>query len=148
MSQSNRIRGQETLFRVIKNGQLVATLTAVKSFSIVFDMAQLTEGYAGETSDRHDDIYKGITGNFTFHPEAQDALTLADLIVQRAKRRTAQAAAIVSIASVLNFPNGNRPRISIPDIKLGPIPLNMTGREAYVDMQFSFSADDYKLTTT
>jgi hypothetical protein len=148
MAQSNRIRGQETQFRVTRNGVLETTLTAVKSFSIVFNMAQLTEGYAGETSDRHDDIYKGVTGNFLFHPESQDALTLADLIVQRAKRRTAQAAAIISVVSVLNFPNGNRPRLSIADLKFGDIPLNMEGREAYVGMTMSWSADDYKLSTT
>lgn len=148
MSQSLRIRGQETVFRVTRNGRLEATLTAVKTFSIVMNIAQLTEGYAGETSDRHDMIYKGVTGNFNFHPESQDALTLIDLIVQRAKRRTAQAAAVVSVVSTLNFPNGERPRIAIADIQLGDIPVNMGGREAYVDITFPFAADDYKLSLT
>ena len=146
MTDTLRIRGEEIQIRLTRNGVLEATLTAVKSLVFTPKFSVLTEGYLGGTTNRRDDIYQGCTVQLVFHPESSDALTLMDFVRSRATRRVAQANARVNLMFVANFPNGNRPRVTISDLKFGDMPFNMGGREQYVDQTISAEADDFKLS--
>ena len=83
-----RIKGQEVQVLLIAGGVPVETLTAVKSFEVAFQIDTLTEGYLGETTDRRDAIFKGISGKMELHMEDQTILILARAIIDKARRRT------------------------------------------------------------
>lgn len=145
MADSLRIRGQEIQIRLTRNGVLERTLTAIKSLTFTPKMDILREGYLGEKTDRRDNIYRGAAVELTFHPESSDALSLIAFIVARAKRDAPEATSHVNVVFVAAFPNGQRPRISVPDVKFGDIPFNMPARDQYVDMKLSGEAEDFTL---
>ncbi len=145
MADSLRIRGQEILVRIIQSSQVLRTITAIKSLSWTPKFDILREGYLGETVDRRDDIYRGSAVELTLHPEGQDVLVLIGAIRDRAARRTAQSAVRISITFTASFPNGDRPRVTIPDVKFSDIPFNMSARDQYVDVRLSGEAEDFQL---
>jgi hypothetical protein len=54
---------------------------------------------------------------------------------------------VVTCTFRVQFPDGSAARITIPDMKFDPIPLNVSGRDAYIEMNFSFKATGYLLST-
>jgi hypothetical protein len=146
VADTMRVRGAEVQVRLTRNGQLEKTLTAVKSFQFEAMLEIKQEGYLGESNDRFDDIYKGCSGNMTFHPESQDAWTLVAFIRDRAARRSAQADHHINVKFVANMPDGTRPSITIPDLKFSNIPFNAPQRDGYVEMTLTFNADDFVIT--
>jgi hypothetical protein len=145
MPDSLRIRGQEILIRISQAGKPLRTLTAVKSMTWTPKFDILREGYLGEVTDRRDDIYRGSAIELTFHPESQDAFVLIGVLRDRAMRRTSQAQARVNVTFTAEFPNGDRPRLTIADIKFSDIPMNMSARDQYVDVRLSGEAEDFTL---
>lgn len=145
MSDSLRLRGEQIQVRLTRNGVLERTLTAIESVTWTVDMAQISKGYLGETNDRQDDIYMGTSVEVKFDPESADAFTLVQLIVSRGQRRTAQSNAHINLMIVVNMPNGQRPTVTIPDLKFGPIPMNVGKRDDYVGMTFSAKAETFTL---
>lgn len=143
-----RIRGQEVSIRITRGNTPQASITAIKDFTIQLDLAQLDEGYLGETTNRKDDIFNGVSGSFTVHPEGQDILLLNDFIKRRAQRDPSTINQKVNCTARLTFPNGDTPRVLISDMKFGPIPLTVSGRDAYVTNGYTYSAEDAKLITT
>jgi hypothetical protein len=148
MADTLRVRGAEVQVRLTRNGVLEKTLTAVKSFQFEAMLEIKQEGYLGESNDRFDDIYKGCSGNLTFHPESQDVWTLMAFIRDRAARRSAQADHHVNLKFVCNLPDGTRPSITIPDAKFSNIPLNAPQRDGYLECTLTFNADDFTIQTT
>ncbi len=144
MGSELRIRGQEVTVRLSQGGVLVASLTAFRSATIVFGTRILTDQYLGETSIRQDTIYDNMSGNITFIPEGQDFLNFIDFVVQRAKRRTSPAA-VVNLATALNFPGGKRPRINVFDLQFGNLPIGIGGRDQYVDVQIPYAASEAQI---
>jgi hypothetical protein len=143
-----RIRGQETQLRLLTDGQLESTITAIRDSTFNVMTKILTEGYLGETTMRRDDIYDGIRGSFTLHPESQDFLILIRKIKERAQRRRQAATPTVTLVSRLVFPNGDTPRIVVPEIFFGEIPINNPGRDQYVNVPFSWEASDFDFITS
>ncbi len=144
MSDTLRIKGQETQIRLIRAGRLERTLTAIKSavWTPKFDI--LREAYLGETTDRLDDIYRGSGLELTFHPESPDLITLVTLIRERSSRRTPQANAHINCVFSFAFPETNlRPRVTLPDLKFSSIPINIGGRESYIDVRLSAECEDF-----
>lgn len=136
-----RIKGQEVEVLLVVNNIVQATITDVRSaeFAAKFDILQ--EGYLGETTDRYDEIYKGMRGTLEFHFENEDVFTLLQSIVDRARRRT--PGTLINIKAALNFPNGQRPRIIVRDTHFGEIPFNFGDRAAYGSMKLDFGASDF-----
>jgi hypothetical protein len=126
---------------------LQATITAIKSFSLEVSTRILTDQFLGETTIRKDDIYDGVRGAMVIQPEGQDLLILQNAIKERAQRRTAFAVSQVNITARLQFPNGQTPLLVVTDAKFGPMPLNIGARDAYVDLNLSYEADDYQLVS-
>jgi|SRR5215831_7456233 len=146
MAESLRVRGQEVQIKITQAGKLQRTLSAIESatFTVMIDI--LRKGYLGETTDRRDDIYKGCKFEFSFDPESNESLILVATLRDRAQRRTAQAAAQVNAVFIANFPNGQRPRITIPDLKFQDPTLSFANRDSYVGFRFQTEAEDFILS--
>ncbi len=146
MSESLRIRGQETQIRITQGGQLQRTLTAIENATFTVMMDILRKGYLGETTDRRDDIYKGCKFEFSFDPESKDPFVMVGTLRDRAQRRTAQAQSQINAVFIANFPNGQRPRITIPDLKFQDPSLAFANRDSYVGFRFVCEAEDFILS--
>ena len=145
-----RLRGQEVNMRLVRNGIVEETVTAFKDFSVQLDMATLDEGYLGETTQRKDDIYNGVSGSFTVDHESQDILLLMEFIKNRAQRdpNVPIQSSTVNATVRLTFPNGDTPRILVKDMKFDPLPISVPSRDAYVNTGFSYKSEDAQFITT
>lgn len=137
-----RIKGQETEVLFIANGVPQDNLTAVRSFEIAAQMEILREGYLGETTDRRDDVFRGIRGRMEIHLENESILNLWTTIVDRARRREPNIR--INVKSVLQFPNGQRPIIVLPDVFFGELPMTFPDRGSYLTSTFDFEADTFR----
>jgi hypothetical protein len=130
MSQP-RIKGQECQIIIVVNGTPLSTITDVRNFEVTLKTELLQEGYLGETSDRYDEILKGLSFRGELHAENQDILTVFwQAVHDRAVRRNPST--VINIRTTLNFPNGDRPRVSLKDTFFGPLPMHIPERSQYV----------------
>lgn len=137
---AQRIKGQETEVMLVVDGSPQATITTIKSFEMTWQLEKSSEGFLGETTDRKDSVFKGISGSLDMQLENADAFGLVVKIVDKARRRTPGTK--INIKTTLNFPNGDRPRIMIPNVEFGDIPLNLGGRTEFVTMKLDFEASE------
>jgi len=137
---AQRIKGQEVVVVMVVAGQPQVELTAIKSFEMKYELEIKKEGYLGETSDRRDSLFNGITGSMEVHLETKAIFTTIAAIVDKARRRT--PGTIINIKATLNFPNGDRVRVIIPNCEFGEIPINFGSRTDYGTTTFSFEAQD------
>lgn len=138
-----RIRGQETEVLLILDGTVLDTITDIRSIEFAFKLEMKEEGYLGELTNRYDEIFNGMRGRIEFHFENDDIFTLITAVLERAKRRT--PGTLVNIKTTLNFPNGDRPRVIIPDVKFGEIPINFASRSDYGTMGLDFQGEDAQI---
>lgn len=145
-----RIRGQEAVIRLARGNEVEATLTAISDFTWQYDFATLEEGYIGETTVRKDDIFNGISGSFTIHQEGQELLLFLEFLKRRAQRKanTPVNSNRVNATVRLTFPNGQTPRVLIPDMKFGAAPNAIPGRDAYINTAFTYMAEDTRVIET
>lgn len=136
-----RVKGQETEVLLVLDGKVQNTITTIKSFEIAFQLEILKEGYLGETTDRRDEIFRGVRGKLELHINNQDIFDLVQSVVDRAQRRTSGVK--VNVKSTINFPNGQRPRIIIPDVSFGEVPLNFAGRSDYGTVSLDWEASNF-----
>ena len=125
---AQRIKGQEVEAILIVNGVPQTNITAIKSFEFAFQLEIQSEGYLGETTDRKDSVFKGIRGSMEMHLESQAVFELIRAIVDKARRR--EPGTRINLKATLNFPNGDRPRVIIPDCEFGEHQL-LFGRELH-----------------
>jgi hypothetical protein len=139
---SQRIKGQETTILIVQDGALQAELTDVRNFEFELQTEIKSQGYLGEKTNRKDEVYNGVKGSFELHLHSQDIFTFQNAILDRAKRNTPDT--VFNISSVLNFPNGETPTVLFPDVKFGPIPLNVPERGDYINVKVQFECDDFE----
>ncbi len=135
---SPRLKGQEVEIIVIAGGVPQTTVTTVRDFEVTFQTEVLREGYLNETTDRRDTIFRGMKGKMMLHLENADVFNLVQVIIDKARRRT--PGVTINIKATLRFPNGDRPRVVIPDCEFGEMPLNVGSRSDYVSHTFDFEA--------
>lgn len=135
-----RLKGQETQIQVIQGGTVVAAFNAIGSFSDTQKSEKLEQGYLGETTNRHDDIFNGFDGNFNFHMENNSWAAFASAM--RARQRRAQPDLVFNIVRADSFPNGQSFTRTYQDVKFGPLPNNIGGRGDYVEGTIDFSCDE------
>lgn len=140
---SQRIKGQEISILIVRDSVLENELTDIMNFNAEFTMEQIAQGYLGEKTERHDDIYKGTKGDFEMHTHSQDWLTFAVAIKNRAQRNTPDA--IFNISAVMSYPNGQTPTVLFPDVKFGPIPITVGARGEYKKIKIDFVCDDFEV---
>ena len=145
MAQKSRLLGQDVQIRLTLGGTPLTTVTAVKNF--VFETRQriLTEQYLGETQNRQDSIFDEVGGSFVVHPEDPEILKFQKALADKAIARSANEQQ-VSISFRVTFPSKKVAKIVIPEVEFDPVPFNVGGRDAYVDMTFTYKAEKYTLT--
>ena len=128
---AQRIKGQEVRISFTNPDGSQEGLEDVVSFDWEMDMEILREQFLGETADRFDDIFKGVTGSVELQLESQEYFRFQQRVQDRAQRRT-PAAGVFNLTASFEFPNGQRPRITFQNVFFGPIPNPVSGRAAYV----------------
>lgn len=138
---SSRIRGQEAEVIFILDGVPQANITAVRSWTLNFQLEILDEGYIGETTNRKDSIYNGVSGTIEIHVESDAIYSLISNVVDKARRRTPGLR--VNLQFIQNLPNGQRQRHIVRDAELGEIPLNFGSRSDYGTVSIPFAGSDF-----
>lgn len=132
-----RIKGQETVVSVLRNGATVKQLTqAIKDLNIEFEMEMLQQGYIGQTGDMLDDVYKAAGGDMSLHTGDPATFDFITFLVDRAAKRIPMQQ--VNIKSTFNFPDGSRRIITMTDVFFGSLPINVGGRTEYVEQKLTF----------
>lgn len=142
-----RLRGQEVSIRLARGGIVEDEVTAIKDLTVTFETSTISEQYLGETTVRQDMIFNGISGSFTVDAESNDLLTLIEFITENATRERNPNVARVNLTARFAFPNGQTPRVIVRDLQFDAIPLNVPGRDAYVNVAFSFKAENARILT-
>lgn len=140
---AQRIKGQEVSVLIVTDGALEAELTDIQNFNAEMMVEQIAQGYLGEKTERHDDIYKGTKGDFEMNHHSQDWFTFINAIISRAKRETPDVK--FNISAILSFPNGQTPTVLFPDAKFGALPLNIGSRGDYLKTKVDFVVDDFEV---
>lgn len=136
---SQRIRGQESTILIVRDGQLEDTLTNIRSFNFEYELEIQSMGYLGEKSERKDEIMKGVKGDLELHLHSQQWFAFTNAILARASRETPDV--VFNITSVLSFPNGETPSITLADVKFGAIPHGTSSRDDYVNCKLEFACE-------
>lgn len=146
MASNQRIKGQEATITITRGGVLENTLTDIFDFSMEFEGEIKRKGYLGEKTDRTDDVYRGVKGEFSMHSHTQDWLRFWTAVVSRMKRQVPDL--VINISVTLLYPNLDNPVIFVPNAKFGELGLTMPDRVEYIAKKLPFAADDYDLTLT
>lgn len=133
-----RLRGQEVVMRLSRGGIVEGTLTAIKDFTVSFDLQSIEEGYLGETEKRFDDIINGCSGSFTVDAESPDLFTLMTFLSDRAARRINPNQQTINATARYQFPSGQSPRLIISNMVFDAIPLAAGARDTYVNATFNY----------
>ena len=139
---AQRLKGQEVTITVMQDGVEVASLRDTKNFTLTPNFDRLAEGYLGETSDRYDEIFKGVSFELEAHLEDPGFVTFIEAVRNRAQRRTPTTG--INIFATLNFPDGQRVRIVLRDCFFADIPFNVGSRSDYGSVKLSGAASDFE----
>jgi hypothetical protein len=140
-----RIKGQETVISIVRDGVLEAELTDIQSFNATLMLELIQQGYLGETSDRFDEVFKGSKFDFEMHHHSQDWVTFNKALIDRARRRTPNV--VINVQSTFNFPNGDTPTWAWPDAFFGEVGVNLPGRAEYMKTKYQGGCSEPDLTT-
>jgi hypothetical protein len=142
---AGRATGQDTTIFIVVAGDPVDEITAIASFDITWKFSIKSEEYVGETHPRKDDFYEGLSGRIEYHGESAAALTLIQAIQARAQNRG--LATKIGCKSTIQFPDGERAMINVPNMFFSDIPMNVPSRTDYVKFTLSWEAEDGKIVS-
>lgn len=143
---AQRIKGQEVQISVIVNNVIQASITDIKNFEVTPKLEMLEEQYLGQTTDQYDEIYKGVKGSMEINFDSQDVFKLIQSVIDRAQRRT--PGTVINIKATLQFPNGDRPRVSINNAFFGDFPVKFGSRSDYGTIGIDFQSSTVQVLTT
>ncbi len=138
-----RLKGQDTEILFVVDGVTADTITTIKSFEMEWKLENLDEGFLGETTNRKDSIFNGVSFSSELQIENAGILGLVQQLLDKARRRTPGLK--INIKTTLNFPNGDRPRIIIQDAEFGGVPLSLGGRGEYAKMTLQGEASEARV---
>jgi hypothetical protein len=136
---AQRIKGQEV--RWVLTGPVGRELQSGDAVSVEFTIQTeiLSEGYIGETTNRRDDIFRGVAGNAEFHCENGEPFNLMQRIIDRSRRRD-PASGVFNFTFGYSFPEGSRRRVVVQDVFFGEMPFRAPARDEYVTFTLPFEA--------
>jgi hypothetical protein len=140
---SPRVRGQETATTIAINNVPQLQTTDIRSLEMTWELEVQKEGYLGETTDRRDSIYRGVSGKQQYHFENPAIFGIVTSFVGKAQRRTPGVQ--INTKTTIQFASGLRTRLLIPDISPGGIPLSFSDRAAFGTIDFPYEAADAQL---
>ena len=134
-----RLKGQEVGLVLTRGNILEDTLTAVVDFNWTWQSEIKSQGYLGEKFNRKDSTYMGVKGDLAFHSFSERWLRMVLGLIAFQQRKDPNL--VVNISATLNYPNGDRPMITIPAVVFGEIPVTVSGRADYVGKKLSFEGE-------
>lgn len=140
---AQRIKGQNVVVQVMKDGALQARLDSFQSLSIEFELEQIEEGYLGEPANRYDSTFKGCKLSIEGHMSSRQALDFTNSVVERAKQRAGGPSRIDVIGSFA-FPNGDFVNVVLIDVFFESIPIEAGGKDDYVKVSYEGRSSDYR----
>ena len=140
----NRLKGQDVEIQVIKNGEVVESVTNVRSFELAFINEVTEEQYVGETSPRFDVFSKGFRGKIEINL-SDGSLFLAGF---RAQARTRLPGTRINVKATLQYPNGTRQRLLLTGCVFEDVPFTWGARSEYGTVSLSFKSTDGRVITT
>jgi hypothetical protein len=146
MTVAQRIKGQETTILFVRGGVLEDTITDTSDFEFEPKLELKEQGYLGEKSNRHDEIFNGAKFSGTIHVHTQDWITYQSAIISRAQRVTPDV--VFNISTVMEFPNGDTPTILLPDVHFGAQPISVRSRGDYVSVKLEGASDGWSPQTS
>jgi hypothetical protein len=135
-----RILGQNIVMEVIEGGVPVFAIDSVRSGEVTFQLETLTEGYLGESTDRKDEIFRGVSGRLELHFGTAELLQFAVRLIERAAKR--EPGVRINVKMTLQFPNGERARILVRNVFFGNIPVGFGSRTDYGSVSLDFESGD------
>lgn len=136
-----RVKGQEVEFQIVGPDGREEALGDVVSATVEFQFDILTQGLLNETSDRRDDIFRGVRVEMEAQLETAQFTSLINRIKNRAQRRGPQTVQFDALMT-LEMPNGDRPRVSIENLFFGSIPIAVGGRDEYVTVRIEAESNE------
>lgn len=140
---AQRIKGQEVALVFSSPAGVEEGLVDVQSFEAELDVEILQEKFLGETADRYDDIYNGVSGNAEFQIETVQYFRFTERVQERSQRRT-PADAQFQIVAAFAFPNGTRARLIFEDVFWGPLPIRTPSRNEYVTVRVEWKGSNLR----
>jgi len=135
-----RLRGQEVEVRIVANGTLENSITAVATFEETFKLEKKEDGFLGETNNRYDHIFQGIDGKMEFHVNSNDWMLFQNVIKLQAQRKTPNTQ--INLTRTDYYANGQTSIVTYADCKFGPSPTSVSGRGEFVKVSLDFSCSD------
>ena len=139
---AERLKGQECIVRFIKQGQIVQELVDVKNVEVEYMMDILEDGFVGETTDRYDDVYKGMSGSMTIQIEDATVYNFIIDIINRARRKVPMFQ--VDLLGVFQFSNGTTSKRLLADLRFGPFRESNGGREHFITIDMTFKCSEFQ----
>jgi hypothetical protein len=136
---SQRIKGLEcSLALTTPDGTKEDIFEDVLEAEITISMEILSKMYLGQVGEKYDDIFKGIKGNVKFHMETTTYLAFTEVVQDRATRRTA-ADGVFNLSFTMNFPNGQKARLTCENCFFGDLPIKVGGQSEYIEGGIDFA---------
>lgn len=136
-----RVKGQEIELQIVGPDGREEGLGDVVSGTIEFQLDILTQGLLNETSDRRDDIFRGVRLEMEVQLETALFTEFITRVKDRAQRRS-PAEEVFNALMTLALPNGERPRISVENLFFGSIPVAVGGRDEYVTVRVEAESNE------
>ena len=140
---AQRIKGEDVVVTFTGPSGPEDGLTDISNFEAEIQLDILKEGYIGETTDRRDDIFRGVTGSVDINMSSADYFRFLERVKDRAQNRGASDAQFEAQAS-FSFPNGERVRLSFENIFFANLPISVPDRASYVKSTISWECSDYR----
>ncbi len=140
---TQRIKGQEVSIIITRGGDLEAELTDVKSCEFTPQFEIKEQGYLGEKTNRHDNVYNGVKGTLELHIHSGDVFDFLQAVKDKAQRTTPDM--VFNVSGIFAFPSGETRTMTIPDAVFGSVPISTSDRGDYTAVKFEFAADDFEV---
>lgn len=135
---AQRIKGLEcSLALSTPDGSNEDIFEDILEANLSIDLEILERAYIGQTGNKFDDIFRGISGDMKFHMEGLTYLKFTEAVQDRATRRT-PADGVFSLTFSFNFPSGARARLTCEDIFFGALPVKIPKQDEYVEGGIEF----------
>jgi len=135
-----RIRGQELEIRLVQDGILLDTLTAIQSFEWNPRFATMEADRLGATTTELDDIYHGVSGRMQMHLESGAYANFLKAARDRARR---VRNVTFSIVGTYTNPDGTQTRIALPNIFFDESSVSASERAGFVTFSIAFKSEDF-----
>jgi hypothetical protein len=137
-----RILGRDSTMRLTSNGIVLEETTALSNIDIKLVQTLLSEGFLGEVSKRHVEVFDEVDVSWNVEPEGSQIMLMQQAIYQRARGDTTPLQ--INLGLRLAFPSGTNVRLIIPNLKFGVNgDFSVPGREQFDKMAFSAKATAY-----